>query len=112
MAYEIILTEEAKAQLKQLRAVDRGKVGSAIDQHLRFEPKRESKSRIKRLRRISSPQYRLRVDELRVYYDVEANEVRVIAVVPKAASATWLETHGTADPAQSPEAKEDDNENN
>jgi mRNA interferase RelE/StbE len=38
--------------------------------HLRHGPTKLSKSRIKRLRGLEQPQYRLRVGETRVFYDV------------------------------------------
>jgi mRNA-degrading endonuclease RelE of RelBE toxin-antitoxin system len=49
-----------------------------------------SKSRIKRLRGIDSPQYRLRVGEFRVFYDVTRQEVYVLRVLTKAAVAAYL----------------------
>jgi prevent-host-death family protein len=45
-------------------------VRDALERHLRYEPTRVSKSRIKRLRGLSQPQYRRRVGEVRVFYDV------------------------------------------
>jgi mRNA-degrading endonuclease RelE of RelBE toxin-antitoxin system len=42
-----------------------------------------SKSRIKRLRGLSRPQYRLRIGEVRVFYDVARNTVEVLAIVSK-----------------------------
>jgi len=52
------------------------------------------KSRIKRLRGLARPQYRLRVDELRVFYDVEGNEVQVLSIVPKSEVQSWIERYG------------------
>ena len=46
----------------------------AIKSHLGTDPTKISKSRIKRLQALSKPQYRLRVDDLRVYYDVKGPE--------------------------------------
>ena len=62
---------------------DRSAVRAAIEAHLRFEPRKESKSRIKRLRDTAQPQYRLRVGEFRVFYDVTEGEVQVLAALPK-----------------------------
>ena len=56
--------------MKALKAADRAKVEDAIEKFLRHEPEKISKSRIKRLRNLISPQYRLRVDDIRVFYDV------------------------------------------
>ena len=70
MPYRIILAPEAVQDLKALRAYDRSAVRKSIKEHLGFEPTKTSKSRIKRLRRMSHPQYRLRVEEIRIFYDV------------------------------------------
>src|SRR5438309_11101419 len=67
----------------------------ALERHLRHEPTRASKSRIKRLRGLSQPQYRLRVGEARVFYDVTPEIVEVVAIVTKAEAARWLAAHGT-----------------
>ena len=66
-----------------LRPIDRSAVREAIEQHLRFQPQRLSKSRIKRLRGMTRPQYRLRVGEIRVFYDVSEQAVEVLAIVAK-----------------------------
>jgi mRNA-degrading endonuclease RelE of RelBE toxin-antitoxin system len=65
-----------------------------MERHLRHEPTRVSKSRIKRLRGLSQPQYRLRVGEVRVFYDVTREAVEVLAIVTKAEAARWLDSHG------------------
>jgi len=80
MKYEIILAPEAAQDLKRIKAHDRAEVKDALDRHLRHEPKKVSKSRIKRLRGLSQPQYRLRVGEIRVFYDVTGNRVEVLAL--------------------------------
>ena len=66
----------------------------AIERHLRHEPTKVSRSRIKRLRGMARPQYRLRVDEIRVFYDVAETAVEILAVVPKAQAGQWLERYG------------------
>ena len=67
---------------------------NALEKHLRHEPTRVSKSRIKRLRGLARPEYRLRVDEIRVFYDVAGSEVEVLAIVLKAEAEQWLEEFG------------------
>jgi hypothetical protein len=52
-----------------------------METHLRHEPTKTSKSGIKRLRGVSRPQFRLRVDDLRVFYDLSKRKVEVIAIV-------------------------------
>jgi len=91
MKYEILFAQEAVQDFKRLSARDRSIVKEAIGKHLRHEPQRISKSRIKKLRGMSRPQYRLRVGEIRVFYDIVEQRVEVLAIVPKSKAATWLE---------------------
>jgi mRNA-degrading endonuclease RelE of RelBE toxin-antitoxin system len=90
MKYEILFAPEAVEDLKQLSARDRSIVKETIENHLRFEPERVSKSRIKKLRGITRPQYRLRVGEIRVFYDVTGQAVEVLAIIPKSKATAWL----------------------
>jgi mRNA-degrading endonuclease RelE of RelBE toxin-antitoxin system len=69
-------------------------VRDAIEKHLRHKPKKVSKSRIKRLRGLSRPQYRLRIDEVRVFYDVRDRVVEVLAIVQKSEAESWLKKIG------------------
>jgi mRNA interferase RelE/StbE len=94
MKYEVVLSPQARAQFHNLSGYDRAKVRSAIDTHLQHQPTAESKSRIKRLRGLRKPQYRLRVEELRVFYDVEGDAVIVHGIVDKPHAAEWLAEEG------------------
>ena len=94
MRYEIALAPEAIEDLKQLKASHRGQVKEAMETHLRHGPTKSSKSRIKRLRGLSRPQYRLRVDDLRVFYDVSKGCVEVLAIVAKGDVDAWLSKVG------------------
>jgi mRNA interferase RelE/StbE len=94
MNYEIILAPEAANDLKRLNAHLRAEVRDALERHLRHEPTKISKSRIKRLRGLSRPQYRLRVGEIRVFYDVSKDAVEVLAIVAKSQSEAWLREVG------------------
>ena len=94
MKYRVRLSPEARAHFHGLCVYDRAKVRDAIDDHLQHAPTAESKSRIKRLRDLRKPQYRLRVDELRVFYDVEQDDVIVLGIVEKAHSEEWLSQTG------------------
>lgn len=98
MRYEIIVAPEAAVDYNALPAYHRAEVRDALERHLRHEPARVSKSRIKRLRGLSQPQYRLRVGEVRVFYDVTTEAVEVLAIVTKAKAAAWLAEHGTPNP--------------
>ena len=68
----------------------RAKVTTALERHLRHAPERTSRSRIKRLRGLLRPQYRLRVGEIRVFYDVSRTTVEVLAIVTKSEAEAWL----------------------
>ena len=94
MRYEIVLAPEALQDLKRLKADLRAQVKDAMETHLRYGPTRTSRSRIKRLRGVSRPQYRLRVDDVRVFYDVAKRTVEVLAVVTKADAHEWLSNVG------------------
>jgi len=98
MRYDIVLAQEAVEDLQDLAANVRVEVRDALDRDLRHQPTKVSKSRIKRLRGLSRPQFRLRVgDEIRVFYDVTEATVYVLAVVPKSEVEQWLERHGESD---------------
>ena len=92
MAFRIELGDEAKAALRRLRALDRAKIVDRTERHLTIEPTAQSRSGIKRLRPGTYPPYRLRVDDIRVYYDVDETRrlVIVLGIVPKSDSAAWL----------------------
>jgi mRNA interferase RelE/StbE len=94
MTYEIRVTDHAREDLSALDARRRSAVKAAMETHLRHEPTRQSKSRIKRLRGLRQPQYRLRVADIRVYYDIEGNHVNVLGMVPKARADEWLARYG------------------
>ena len=94
MRYEIILSPEAIDDLGDLKPNIRAMVRDAIEEHLRHEPGKTSRSRIKRLRGLSRPQYRLRVGDLRIFYDVTGKKVEVLAIVPKDEAEEWLKKAG------------------
>jgi mRNA-degrading endonuclease RelE of RelBE toxin-antitoxin system len=97
--YEIIFSPEAEADIAALKASDRTKALEGIETFLRYEPEKTSKSRIKRLREMHRPQYRLRIDELRAFYDVSYTEegkgiVEVLRVREKSEAMEWLAEFG------------------
>lgn len=97
MRYEIEIAPEAGGDLKRLDAHVRAELYDAIERHLRYEPAKTSRSRIKRLRGLSRPQFRLRVGDIRVFYDVSESTVEVLAVVRKAEADHWLREAGELD---------------
>lgn len=94
MRFAIVLAPEAVEDLGGLKANRRAEVWEAIETHLRHEPRKTSRSRIKRLRGITKPQFRLRVGEIRVFYDVSEGVVEVLAIVAKSEAEAWLTRFG------------------
>ncbi|MGO9470330.1 MAG: type II toxin-antitoxin system RelE family toxin [Isosphaeraceae bacterium] len=90
MTYEIRYSNEAVEQLKKLRAFDRTAILDQIGHLLTEDPSFVSKSRIKRLREPAPTQYRLRVGEFRVFYDVEETAVLIIQILSKQDSIEYL----------------------
>ena len=95
MPFDIDLTAEAIEDGKALRAHLRAEVRDAIERHLRHEPRKSSRSRIKRLRGLRQPQYRLRVGDIRVFYDVSGKTVVVLGIVAKSEADAWLTQFGS-----------------
>ena len=94
MAYRIVLAPQALEDLRRLSAATRAAVKDALEVHLRHQPGKTSRNRIKRLRGLARPHYRLRVDDTRVFYDLTEATVEVLAIVPKAEANLWLRQFG------------------
>jgi len=94
VAYRIVLTENAIEDFNALDARWRAAVRDAMRTHLTHQPTKQSKSRIKRLRDLRHPQFRLRVEDLRVFYDVTGTDAVIIAIMSKEKTIQWLEEHG------------------
>jgi len=75
--YELALKRRAIEDLDRLRKYDATQIADAMEKHLTYEPTKESRSRIKRLRGVSEPDYRLLVADYRVFYSVCEQERRV-----------------------------------
>lgn len=97
MRFEIVLAPEAARTMKALPAFHRATIRDALETHLRHEPAKTSKSRIKRLRGLSQPQFRLRVGEFRVFYDISGQKVQVLAIVSKEEAEAWVAEYGHAE---------------
>lgn len=103
MRYAILFAPEAVEDFENLAANVRAEVRDGIERHLRCEATKTSKSRIKRLRGLSRPQYRLRVgDDIRVFYDVTEKTVEILGIVPKSEALEWLERYGENDEGSGP----------
>lgn len=89
MPFEIRLAEEAQDDLRGLRAFDRTRVAAGMEQQLIHQPKQVSKSRIKKMVEPFWCQYRLRVDEFRVYDVDDTNQVvNVLRIIEKGRDTT------------------------
>jgi len=94
MAFRLEFDPEARADLKAMRAFERTATLDMIERVLAQSPTITSRSRIKRLRGLDSPEYRLRVDEIRVFYDVIDDLVYVLRVLPKSDADQYLKDMG------------------
>ena len=94
MRYEIDLGPQAVVDFRRLSARDLSIIRDALERHLRYEPGKETRSSIKRLRGIVRPQYRLRVGDFRVFYDVLEDSAEILAIVAKAQADDWLNEVG------------------
>jgi mRNA interferase RelE/StbE len=83
MPYEISYSDESIEQLKGLRAFDRAAILDEIEQVLGVNPTTESKARVKRLREPAPTEYRPRVGEFRVFYDIEDEAVLIVQILSK-----------------------------
>jgi mRNA interferase RelE/StbE len=94
--YEIRYALEAANDVRGLRPYDRSTILSTVEEHLRHEPTRTSKSRIKQMLQPFWSQFRLRVEDFRVYYDVDEERriVSVLRVIKKGSSDTPTENAG------------------
>lgn len=99
MAFKIELVPEAWEDLRAFRKSDQVRILDALKVHLTHEPTRVSKSRIKHLRPGTRPPYRLRLAEIRVFYDVslETQTIIVYGIVHKEHSLEWLAAFVTQD---------------
>src|SRR5262245_2537743 len=69
--FEIHYAQEAVKDIRRMRATDQRKIVEGIEVHLRHEPAKTSRSRIKQMVQPFWSQFRLRIDDFRVYYDVD-----------------------------------------
>jgi mRNA-degrading endonuclease RelE of RelBE toxin-antitoxin system len=91
--YEIVLKPSAIRDMDGLHGYEAAIVADGIEEFLTREPKRESKSRIKRLRGAQKADYRLRIGEYRVFYSVEpaAKRVEILRVLHKQETRDFYE---------------------
>ena len=81
--YDVRYADEAVKDLRAMRAFDQRAVLEGIEIHLLLQPKYVSKSRIKLMNQPSWSQYRLRVGDFRIYYDVDDDPVTTLSRWPE-----------------------------
>ena len=88
--YDIDYVDEAVADVRAFRVFDQRKVVHGVETYLTYQPKAVSRSRIKAMVQPFWSQFRLRVEDFRVYYDVddETNRVHVLRVLAKTTETT------------------------
>jgi len=92
MVFKIEFAREAEFDLDRLRPFDRKAILDAAEVYLQFTPSRIGGSRIKRLRLIHSPAYRLRIGDYRVFYDVDeqSRSVTILRILSKEQTLQYL----------------------
>jgi mRNA interferase RelE/StbE len=88
--FQVQYSPAAKNDIVSFRKFDQRAVLEAVESYLMISPTQISRSRIKRMTEPFWSQYRLRVGEFRVYYDVDESQrtVDVLRVLKKGTSAT------------------------
>lgn len=92
MAYKVKFAESVQAHFGALTARERATVLDTIGRQLPHEPLRETRHR-KPLRPNPIAPWELRVDQLRVFYEVvgeESGVVRILAVGRKVRNTLWI----------------------
>jgi len=94
MPFEVRYSTTAAKQLKRLRAFDRATILDEIERTLTTNPTMQSKAKVKKLRQPAPTQYRLRVEDFRVFYDVDdvSHLVDVVQILSKEDSLPYLES--------------------
>jgi mRNA interferase RelE/StbE len=97
--YRLQYAALAADDIRALRAFDQCKVLDGIEEHLSDHPQQTSKSRIKAMGQPFWSQYRLRIDDFRVYYDIDENDhvVNVLRVLKKGTEPTRQTSPGEQD---------------
>lgn len=94
--FRIHLRPSAVTDLDGLQKAKAVEVADAMERYLSNEPTKVGKSRIKRLRGVSNPDFRLRVGDHRVFYvvDEDAPVVEVLRVRSKEETEAYYKEIG------------------
>ena len=88
--FEIVFKPLAVEQLKKMKRYYARVVVDAIERHLSEEPEKTHGS-IKRLRGRQDATFRLRVQDYRVFYDVEEDRVEIIQILHKSETQSFYQ---------------------
>ncbi len=92
--FEIERKQAVAKDLRQIDQADQKKIFSAILKYPEHIPDEPHGTRIKKMEHIEQPQYRLRVGDYRVFYDVEGKRVVILGIVHKKKAEKWLKSNG------------------
>jgi mRNA-degrading endonuclease RelE of RelBE toxin-antitoxin system len=89
--FTIEFTSEAFTDLAELRKFDQSRVVVAIETQLSHEPTKATRNK-KRLRPNKLGEWELRVEDFRVFYDVQLSSrtVNIVAISRKQGSQLWI----------------------
>lgn len=90
MVFDIQFVSSAKRQLRGFGATDQIRILEAIEVQLSHEPLKETRNR-KRLRQNPIAPWELRINKVRVFYDVEENTVTILAIGTKRRNRLYIE---------------------
>lgn len=105
MAFEIRYSRTSHNQLNRLRAFDRTAIIRQIENVLGTSPTLTSKARVKRLRQPVPTDFRLRVGDFRVFYNVVDDVVQVVQILSKPDAISYCQEQDD----DSPDRDESDN---
>jgi mRNA-degrading endonuclease RelE of RelBE toxin-antitoxin system len=94
MSFDIVLTAEAIEDGKALRARLRAEVRRRNRNASAARAGEDEPQPHQAASRAASPQYRLRVGDIRVFYDVIDKTVEILGIVAKSEADAWLTQFG------------------
>jgi len=91
MRYQILMSPEAIDHLGEFSARDQSLILDQIDTHLLYQPDVETRRR-KRMRPNPLAPWELRIEQFRVFYDIDEDsvEVRILAVGRKRGNRLFI----------------------
>ncbi len=100
MAFDIRYSRTSHGQLKGFRAFDRAAIIQQIESVLGTSPTLTSKARVKRLRQPAPTEYRLKVGDFRVFYNVVDDVVQVVQILSKPDAISFCQEQDDDSPSR------------